>query len=235
MHANYGDNYGQENVNRGLARDNYGQASYGNAQDNYGYGSYYAQDNYGNANCPQDNHPQDNYPQDNYPQDNYGNAPYGQNSPQENAGYGNAGMGYDRKPGGKKKQGDYGPQPFVVNINSAARHNGFYRTTLWTGQYLQLTLMSITDEIGLEVHPDTDQFIRIEEGWGLVMMGDSPDNLTFRLSVGKNSAIFVPAGTWHNLVNCGPVPIRLYTIYAPPHHKPGTIHPTRKDAMEDEH
>lgn len=132
-----------------------------------------------------------------------------------------------------KKSTDFGPQPFVANIESAAHYNKNYRTTLWTGPYLQLTLMSIVDEIGLEVHPDTDQFIRIQEGCGLVMMGDSPDNLTYRVNVNRNYAVFVPAGTWHNIVNCGPGPLKLYTIYAPPHHPPGTVHPTRKDAMVD--
>ena len=227
MPAGYGDNYGQEN---------YGYISYGQdnrAHDDYGQENYGScgQDNYGNTSCGQEN-----YGQGSYGYGSYGSADTGRdNTGYDNAGRDNAGYEHDKKLGGKKKQGDFGPQPFVVNINSAARHNKFYRTTLWTGPYLQLTLMSISDEIGLEVHPDTDQFIRIEEGFGLVMMGDSPDNLTFRMNVGKNSAIFVPAGTWHNLVNCGPVPIKLYTIYAPPHHKPGTIHPTRKDAMEAEH
>jgi mannose-6-phosphate isomerase-like protein (cupin superfamily) len=209
--GHYGDSYGQ---------DYYGQENY--RHDNTGY------DNYCHDNTGYDNYSHDNTGYDNYSHDNYSHD----NTSYDNTGHG---AGYGKKKDDHKKQGDFGPRPFVVNINSAARHNKNYRTTLWTGPYLQLTLMSINDEIGLEVHHDTDQFIRIEEGYGLVMMGSSPENLSYRMNVGKNSAIFVPAGTWHNLVNCGPMPVKLYTIYAPPHHEPGTIHPTRKDAMEDEH
>lgn len=129
---------------------------------------------------------------------------------------------------------DYGPEPFVINIDSATRQNTNYRTALWTGDYLQTTLMSITDEIGLEVHPDTDQFLRIEEGCAIVMMGKSADNLNFQIRVGKDYAVFVPAGTWHNLVNCGNTPLKLYSIYAPPHHPHGTIERTREEAEAQE-
>ena len=77
---------------------------------------------------------------------------------------------------------DYGQRPFVVNIDQAAKQNNTYRTALWTGKHFQVTLMSINvrDDIGLEVHPTTDQFIRIEEGQGLVQMGDSKDKLDFQ-------------------------------------------------------
>lgn len=131
---------------------------------------------------------------------------------------------------------DYGPCPFVINIEEAAKRNNYFRLALWTGKYLQLTLMSIDvgSDIGLEMHPDVDQFIRIEQGQGLVLMGNSPDNLTFRAKVCDDYAIFIPAGTWHNLVNIGPVPIKLYSIYAPPEHPHGTVHKTKEDA-EMEH
>lgn len=66
--------------------------------------------------------------------------------------------------------------------------------------------MSIRDEIGLEMHHDTDQFLRVEEGYGLVMMGKSKDNLNYQTKINKDSAIFVPAGTWHNVINCGNSP-----------------------------
>lgn len=125
---------------------------------------------------------------------------------------------------------DYGPEPLVVNIDSATRQNKYFRTALWTGNYLQLTLMSIKDAIGLEMHHDTDQFLRIEEGYGFVMMGESKDNLNYRARVGKDDAIFVPAGTWHNVVNLGNKPLKLYSIYAPPHHPHGTVHRTRQEA-----
>ncbi len=126
---------------------------------------------------------------------------------------------------------DYGPNPFVININRATLQNSNYRTALWTGQHLQLTLMCIAPEsdIGLEVHPDTDQFLRIEQGCGIMKMGSSKDSLAFQRQVSAGNAIFVPAGTWHNLVNTGSVPIKLYTIYSPPEHPFGTVQRTKPD------
>lgn len=129
---------------------------------------------------------------------------------------------------------DYGPNPYVVNIEEATRQNYNYRATLWTGNYLQLTVMSINprDDIGLEIHTDHDQFIRIEEGQGLVLMGDSRDNLYFQEKVYDGYVIFIPAGKWHNVINIGCVPLKLYAIYAPPEHPHGTIHKTKEDAMK---
>jgi len=129
---------------------------------------------------------------------------------------------------------DYGPEPFVVNIEEATKQNNTYRTALWTGEYLQLTLMSINvgDDIGLEMHSDVDQFIRIEEGQGLVKMGDSKCNLDFQRMVYDDYAILIPAGKWHNLINTGCTPLKLYSIYAPPEHPRGTVHETKEDAEE---
>lgn len=128
---------------------------------------------------------------------------------------------------------DYGPKPFAVNIEAAARMNTNYRTALWTGKYFQVTLMSIRpgDDIGLEVHPETDQFLRLEQGQGVVKMGAERDNLDFQKRVVANDAIMVPAGTWHDVVNTGNVPMKLYVIYAPPHHPAGTVHRTKADAQ----
>ena len=124
---------------------------------------------------------------------------------------------------------DYGSQPLVIDIEDAAKQNKTFRRALWTGTHLQLTLMSINvgEDIGLEVHPDHDQFIRIEEGQGLVMMGDSQHNLNFQRRVHDDYAVFVPAGKWHNLINTGNKPIKLYSIYAPPEHPKGTVHETK--------
>lgn len=124
---------------------------------------------------------------------------------------------------------DYGPYPFVVDINKATLHNGTYRTSLWTGKHLQLTLMSIAvgEDIGLEMHPDTDQFLRLEAGQGIALMGDSKENLYFQQPVTEDSAVFVPAGTWHNIVNTGNKPLKLYSIYAPPNHPFGTVEQTK--------
>ncbi|WP_084065176.1 cupin domain-containing protein [Paenibacillus stellifer] len=128
---------------------------------------------------------------------------------------------------------DYGPNPYVVNIEKAAEQNNNYRTAIWTGKHLQVTLMSINvgDDIGLEVHPDTDQFIRIEEGQGLVQMGDRKDQLDYETMAYDGYAVMVPAGKWHNITNKGNRPLKVYVIYAPPHHPYGTVHVTKADAM----
>ena len=137
------------------------------------------------------------------------------------------------------KTKDYGPEPFVVNIEEATKQNNTFRTALWTGSYLQLTLMSINigEDIGLEIHPDLDQFIRIEEGQGLVQMGDKKDKLDFQARVYDDFAFIIPAGKWHNLINTGNKPLKLYSIYAPPQHPRGTVHETKSiaEAAEEHH
>lgn len=132
---------------------------------------------------------------------------------------------------------DYGPAPFAVNIEQAAKQNTNFRTALWTGNHLQVTLMSINvgEDIGLENHPDLDQFIRIEQGQGLVLMGDRKDNLDFQAYVEDDFAFIIPAGKWHNLINTGNIPIKLYSIYAPPQHSRGTVHHTKAEAEAAEH
>lgn len=129
---------------------------------------------------------------------------------------------------------DYGPNPFVVDIEEAAKQNNYFRIALWTGKYLQVTLMSINvgEDIGLEIHPNHDQFIRIEEGQGLVKLGDRKDRLDFQANVRDDYAFIIPAGKWHNLINTGNEPLKLYSIYAPPAHPCGTVHKTREDAEE---
>jgi len=130
---------------------------------------------------------------------------------------------------------DFGPRPFTTNIDQATLANDNYRTTIWTGPNLQVTVMSIPvgDDIGLEVHPDNDQFIRLEQGSGIVQMGNSKDNLYYQQQVFENWAVFVPAGTWHNITNTGNTPIKLYTVYAPPHHPWNTVHETKAVAERE--
>ncbi len=131
---------------------------------------------------------------------------------------------------------DYGPAPFVVDIRKATLKNDNFRTTLWTGTHLQLTLMSIPvgGEIGLEKHNTLDQFLRLESGHGLVMMGKSQDKLDFQMNITSGYVVLIPAGTYHNLVNKGNVPIKLYSIYAPPAHQHGTVHKTKEEADKAE-
>lgn len=131
---------------------------------------------------------------------------------------------------------DYGPKPLVINLKDAAKQNDTYRTTLWTGKNAQITLMSIHvgEDIGLEIHPNVDQFIYIEQGEGFAQMGPSKNNLNDERNVYENFAVVVPAGTWHNVTNTGNIPLKLYSIYAPPNHPFGTVHVTKADALASE-
>ena len=164
----------------------------------------------------------------NYP--GYPNYPYNQ-GPVNN-------LWYLKYPGesGFMELKDYGPNPFVINIEEAAMQNNDFRRALWTGDHMQLTLMSLDvgEDIGLEMHPDDDQFIRIEEGQGVVQMGDREDRLNFEERVYDDFIFIIPAGKWHNLTNIGNKPLNLYSIYAPPHHPHGTVHETKAEA-EAEH
>ena len=132
---------------------------------------------------------------------------------------------------------DYGYEPFIFNLRHATGMNKNFRTTLWTGRNMQLTLMSIParGEIGVEMHNGTDQFIRIEDGKAKIYVGNSVDNLREVANVDGGYAILVPAGTWHNIVNTGNRPLKLYSLYAPPQHPFGTVHPTKEDSDREEH
>lgn len=120
---------------------------------------------------------------------------------------------------------DFGSKPFVVDIEKITTTNNDFRTAVWTGTNLQLMVMSIQpgDDIGIEIHHDVDQMLCIQQGRGLVEMGKDKDNLSFLQPVFENSAIFIPAGTWHNLLNTGEIPMKLYSIYAPPNHPMGGV------------
>lgn len=149
--------------------------------------------------------------------------------------YGNNMNRYGQMPQ-RKEVTDSGPYPFVTNINEETITNKLFRKALWTGNHLQVTVMSLKtgEDIGLEMHPDIDQFIRVEAGQGIIRMGSSPDNLSAERAVFDDYAIIIPAGTWHNLINIGDGPLKLYSIYAPASHPPGTIHQTKQDAIESE-
>ncbi|MEG0592460.1 MAG: cupin domain-containing protein [Coprobacillus sp.] len=129
-------------------------------------------------------------------------------------------------------QNDYGKQVHVDNMYCVAKNNQNFRTAFWTGQYLQLTLMSIpvNEEIGLETHKETDQYIRIEEGYAYVMVGKNQCQMDEQWQLCTGDAIFVPAGTWHNIINIGNCALKISSVYAPPHHPFGTIHPTKEES-----
>jgi mannose-6-phosphate isomerase-like protein (cupin superfamily) len=117
-----------------------------------------------------------------------------------------------------------------------AVRNQNFRTAIWTGEYLQMTLMCIPPccDIGQEIHKDTDQFIRIEQGNAIVKMGTCKNQLNFQKNMYQGDAVFIPAGMWHNIVNNGRTPLKVSSIYAPPNHQKGTIHRTKEDAEMDE-
>jgi mannose-6-phosphate isomerase-like protein (cupin superfamily) len=121
---------------------------------------------------------------------------------------------------------------WVGDIERETIDNETFRTVVWTGDHSQLTVMSIPpgEDIGKEVHPDHDQFLRIEQGSGRVEMGPSENEVELTEDVGADWAIVVPAGVWHNVVNTGDGDLKVYSIYSPAEHPPGTVHATKADA-----
>lgn len=164
--------------------------------------------------------------------DMYNNYYRGYNTWQNMYGYSNSFNGDINRNTTPEYIKDYGPNPLVIDIEETTDTNNNFRTALWTGNRLQVTVMSIPvgESIGLEIHPETDQFIRIEQGIGFVQMGDERTNLTFERRAFDNFAVIIPAGKWHNITNIGSVPLKVYSIYAPPNHPKGTVHKTKKDA-----
>ena len=137
----------------------------------------------------------------------------------------------------KEQNADLAGIPAVINIHKEACQNNFFRKAIWTGEHLQITVMSIPagSEIGLEMHNDLDQFIRIEYGIASVYMGKSKSEVKFISNVNPNYAVVIPAGSWHNIINQQNVPLKVYSIYAPPQHPVGTIHRTKLEADLSEH
>ena len=131
---------------------------------------------------------------------------------------------------------DIGPEPQSFDLEKATLENTNYRAVTWSGRHLQLTLMSIPvgEDVGLEAHPETDQFLRLDAGRGRVQMGRTKDRLDFDGEVRDGWAVFVPAGIWHNITNIGEETLQLYAVYAPVHHAAGKIHATAEDAERDE-
>ncbi len=119
---------------------------------------------------------------------------------------------------------------FKDDIEKSTQENDNFRKVLYSGHHLQLVLMSLKagEEIGSEIHPDTDQFFRFEGGSGKCFIDGNEYN------VEDGDVIIVPAGAEHNIVNINKTKkLSLYTIYAPPHHKDGIVRATKKDAEND--
>lgn len=120
---------------------------------------------------------------------------------------------------------------YHVDIDKKTEDNEYFREVLFTGPLSQLVVMSLKpgEDIGRETHPDTDQFIRIEEGTGKALIGGQQYELM------DGSAVVIPAGAEHNVINTSKTEsLKLYTVYTPPEHPDGTVHKTKAEAEEYE-
>jgi mannose-6-phosphate isomerase-like protein (cupin superfamily) len=126
---------------------------------------------------------------------------------------------------------------WVGDIERMTLDNGNFRTVVFTGGHTQLTLMRLApgEDIGREVHPHLDQFLRLEQGRARVEFGRSEESVEESHDVAADWAFIVPAGVWHNVVNTGDQEVKLYSLYSPPEHPDGVIHRTKRDAEEAEH
>jgi mannose-6-phosphate isomerase-like protein (cupin superfamily) len=126
---------------------------------------------------------------------------------------------------------------WVGDIEHRTLENDTFRTVLFTGARIQLTVMRLAqgEDIGRERHPDRDQFIRIEEGQARVELGEAEDRVDEAHDVSDDWAVVIPAGIWHNVINTGTGELKLYSLYAPPEHPDRTVHRTKADAQAGDH
>ena len=119
---------------------------------------------------------------------------------------------------------------FIDDIEKLTKENKFFRKVLFTGKHSQLVVMRLkpSEDIGLEIHDNVDQFFRIDEGEGEVIIDGN------KTQIKDGFAVVVPAGSEHNIINTGNTDLKLYTIYSPPNHPDKTIHKTHQEAMEAE-
>lgn len=118
---------------------------------------------------------------------------------------------------------------FVTNIEEKTSGNEYFRHVLYTSIHCQLVVMALQagEDIGSETHPDHDQFIRIESGTGKAILNGEEHELR------DGSAVVIPAGTEHNIINTGTTVMKLYTIYSPPEHADGIVHKTKAEAAAE--
>lgn len=125
---------------------------------------------------------------------------------------------------------------WVGDIERETVENDYFRRVLFTGEHVQLTVMRLApgEEIGVEMHDHLDQFLRVESGRAEVTMGPSPDEVSETHRLEDDWVVVVPGGTWHNVVNVGDAPLKLYSLYAPPEHPDGAVHRTKAEARAAE-
>ncbi len=121
---------------------------------------------------------------------------------------------------------------WVDDVERVTLENTDFRRVLFTGSHTQLTVMRLApgEEIGVEMHDHLDQFLRLEQGRARVTFGPSADKVDEEHDVAADWAVIVPGGVWHNVINTGDDDLKLYSLYAPPEHPEGTVHPTKADA-----
>lgn len=119
---------------------------------------------------------------------------------------------------------------FNTNIERDTIANENFRKVLYTGHHMQLVLMSLQvgEDIGLEIHKENDQFFRFESGQGKCLIDGN------EYHVKDGDVVIIPAGARHNVINTGSTPLKMYTIYAPPHHKDGIVRTTKEEAIKNE-
>ncbi len=122
-------------------------------------------------------------------------------------------------------------QGYVTNIEEKTAGNEYFRQVLYTAPHSQLVVMALQpgEDIGMEVHPEHDQFIRVETGNGKAILNGEESVLS------EGSAVVIPAGTEHNIINSGTTVMKLYTVYTPPEHEDGTVHKTKAEALAAHH
>jgi mannose-6-phosphate isomerase-like protein (cupin superfamily) len=126
---------------------------------------------------------------------------------------------------------------WVGDIERKTLENATFRTVVFTGEHTQLTVMSIEpgDDIGREVHPDHDQFLRIERGSARIELSRTEDEVEDTHDAEVDWAVIIPAGIWHNVVNTSDGQLKVYSLYSPPEHPDGMVHRTKADALAAEH
>ena len=127
---------------------------------------------------------------------------------------------------------DIGAKPLILPIRNEVCSKTNFRTAVWTGRNLQVTVMCIPvgGEVGLEIHEDVEQVLQIESGLARVYMGKTKQEVKCLGLADSGSLIIVPTKTWHNIINVGRMPLKLYSIYAPVQHPFGTVHTTKQDS-----
>ena len=122
--------------------------------------------------------------------------------------------------------------PAIINISAETWFNEYFRKEIWTGKHLQITVMNIPagGEVGIELHDNLDQILAVEYGVASVYTGNSRQTINYLGRASQNTLIVIPAGTWHNVINERNIPLKLYSVYAPPKHPIGTIHKTKFDS-----